>query len=713
MPYEAQPGESAPRMNGASAPRVVNPHDLPIFPLRVNSKHPRDKEFWRHASPDTSKIPPGFNAGVVTGGGLLVIDLDTKGGKDGLSLWNSEQVFHDDPPTYTVRTPTGGRHLYFLDPLGRSFGQGTDRLGSGIDVKAHPHGYVVAPGSVIDGKPYEIVADAPIADAPQWLLDKLSRDAPRSRGNVDQVPVVELDTDENIALATKWLVDEAPEAVEGEGGNDTVAKIIAPALKDRGLSPERAFEVFLEHYNETKADPPWGARGPHELEELDNTIRSGYRSAKLRPPGITLAQLPHHEFPPLPPEVLAALDAQPRRAPAESSVAARAFKSFAPFTENDESAIPRLDFVYGDHFARGFATLTAAPPKVGKSLLTLAELVDAASGRGLLTGKPQPPRRALYINFEDNMDALRSRRAAIRTLHDIPPEEIDGRLGLISGVDQPDFYLMTGEGTVNEAAFAHLESEIARHGYDIVVLDPLQDASRADESNEVFRLLGSRLRETASKLNVAIGIIHHTRKTAPGQSNMTMDDARGGSALRGSCRFNRLLAPMTEEQGREARAKDPRVEDNRYFFRIGQAEGNMAPPSSELNRWFEKVSVPIANGARVGAVRRWTWPESLEGVTDEMAVAVREALTAKARRKDVRSPEWVGFLVAETCGFPIVDGEDEETGKGKRRAKAIVNTWLKDGVLVEERRQDEHGKEKTYIVPGPTDPLSKAPGGET
>ncbi len=170
--------------------RFPNPHGLPLFPLRGNSKQPREKKFWRAASPDASKIPAGCNAAVGAGGGLIVLDLDVKNGKDGIKALAALVALHGDmPATFTVETFTGGRHLYFCDPLGRDFGQGTDRLGPGIDVKADPHGYVVAAGSVIDGRRYEIINDAPIAEAPEWLIDLLSRSAPRSRGTVDQTPI--------------------------------------------------------------------------------------------------------------------------------------------------------------------------------------------------------------------------------------------------------------------------------------------------------------------------------------------------------------------------------------------------------------------------------------------------------------------------------------------------------------------------------------------
>ncbi len=90
---------------------------------------------------------------------------------------------------------------------------------------------------------------------------------------------------------------------------------------------------------------------------------------------------------------------------------------------------------------------------------------------------------------------------------------------------------------------AHLAKFVADRQIDVIIFDPLQDMSHADETNEAFRLLGQRLSRFASESKVAIGLVHHTRKVAAGMS-ATIDDARGGSALRGTSRFNRVLVPM-------------------------------------------------------------------------------------------------------------------------------------------------------------------------
>ncbi|HBS39800.1 MAG TPA: hypothetical protein DEA75_15585 [Rhodobacteraceae bacterium] len=44
----------------------------------------------------------------------------------------------------------------------------------------------------------------------------------------------------------------------------------------------------------------------------------------------------------------------------------------------------------------GYTSLTVAPPKVGKSMLALAEAIDIATGQGILTSYTREPLRVLY-----------------------------------------------------------------------------------------------------------------------------------------------------------------------------------------------------------------------------------------------------------------------------------------------------------------------------
>lgn len=375
---------------------------------------------------------------------------------------------------------------------------------------------------------------------------------------------------------------------------------------------------------------------------------------------------------------------------------------FAPFTfraweEIDLAAIPRLRFVYSDFYAAGYLSVSFAAPKTGKSLLALCEAIDAATGRGILTGRPTDPIKVLYYNAEDDLAVMQSRVAAVLHHWGIPQSEIVGRFHYESGVgSQNPVVLIKGkEPEIVEPAFRCIEDMLRREGITLAVFDPLQDLSRASEDNEVFRALGGRIRALASVTGAAIGLVHHTRKPSPGIAQ-TLDDGRGGSALRGVARFNRLLVPMAESEGAQAG-----VDDFRNFFRIGEAESNLAPPSSDRNRWFEKVGERIANGANIATIRPWAWPDHFAGVTVNDACKVRAAIAARdpAPRENAQATDWAGNVVAEVLGLDLGKKGD------KARISTMLRTWLQTGVLARENLPiGKNRKSVPCIAIGPNDP---------
>lgn len=105
--------------------------------------------------------------GVVPPLGYLVLDFDLRSGKDGLSAF---AAMYDVPPTtWTVRTPSGGAHMYYRYPAERGE-VGQHSPAPGVDVRGQ-HGYVLGPGS--PGYLLLDEDDAEIADAPEWLLEAL------------------------------------------------------------------------------------------------------------------------------------------------------------------------------------------------------------------------------------------------------------------------------------------------------------------------------------------------------------------------------------------------------------------------------------------------------------------------------------------------------------------------------------------------------------
>lgn len=179
-----------------------------LFPLRAGSKQPAVARDWEHAA-TTSLVrlrqlsaDPRANYGVACGpSNLIVIDLDVAKDADartvdgaaedattgapcvtpvhGAGVAHGMQVLRELaagrelPRTFTVRTPSGGTHLYFRPPVDGPAPRNTvRRLGPLIDTRG-VGGYVVAPGSRVDGAVYEIVDDAPIAELPEWIAGLL------------------------------------------------------------------------------------------------------------------------------------------------------------------------------------------------------------------------------------------------------------------------------------------------------------------------------------------------------------------------------------------------------------------------------------------------------------------------------------------------------------------------------------------------------------
>jgi hypothetical protein len=159
-----------------------------VFPLPPRQKRATMPEWQKLATNDLAQVEAFFpnltpgellgstesNIGIVAGRGLLVVDIDPRHGGD-TSLINLQKEGGELPPTRSVRTPSGGQHLYFKVSTDRRVPNSTSKLGAGLDVKGDA-GYVAAPPSVTDVGAYRWEnPGAPIADAPAWLVERVTK----------------------------------------------------------------------------------------------------------------------------------------------------------------------------------------------------------------------------------------------------------------------------------------------------------------------------------------------------------------------------------------------------------------------------------------------------------------------------------------------------------------------------------------------------------
>ncbi len=152
-----------------------------LFPLISGGKTPALTGNWQDAATRDSHVLERWfartNCNIAVAcepSGIFAIDLDTaKAGADGpahgIESLRELAAGRDLPRTLTVATPSGGTHLYFRQPADGTLLRNTARrLGPLIDTRGIG-GYLVAPGSRIDGRAYRITDDVPLAELPTWI----------------------------------------------------------------------------------------------------------------------------------------------------------------------------------------------------------------------------------------------------------------------------------------------------------------------------------------------------------------------------------------------------------------------------------------------------------------------------------------------------------------------------------------------------------------
>lgn len=211
-----------------------------VFPVRPNDKRPLTSRGFKDAHQDpvmarTFLAQPGQpNYGIVRplGEANPVGGLDLDGG-DGRTTWKEDWAelvrrLGPFPLTFTDITPSRGRHVCFrwrTDLYGpRPPG---DKM-FGFTVRWPWAGYLVGPGSVVDGKRYESnMAD--IVDLPRaWALAALEEAKPKL--------ITTHETGKGLELPARV----------SEGGRYEAIRTLVAQLYNRGLTPELSWPVVRD-----------------------------------------------------------------------------------------------------------------------------------------------------------------------------------------------------------------------------------------------------------------------------------------------------------------------------------------------------------------------------------------------------------------------------------------------------------------------------------
>lgn len=207
-------------------------HGWAVFPCVPNSKVPLTRNGFKDASKSEDQVRewwsknPEANISIATGqiSDIAVVDIDVKNGARGRESLN---LLDGIIPTLTANTPSGGWHYWYAPP-----GPIRSRNGllPGIDFKADG-GYVLAPGSEIDGKLYQwVTPNAPIVNLPNSII-QLTKDSRRKASPFG--------SDDRLTFGTR---------------NDTLASL-AGTMRNRGLDYDEILAALLA-INTKRCSPP-------------------------------------------------------------------------------------------------------------------------------------------------------------------------------------------------------------------------------------------------------------------------------------------------------------------------------------------------------------------------------------------------------------------------------------------------------------------------
>ena len=355
----------------------------------------------------------------------------------------------------------------------------------------------------------------------------------------------------------------------------------------------------------------------------------------------------------------------------------------------EPNLIPQRDFIYGQHYIRGYISATVAAGGLGKSANNISEVLSMCCGRDLLHGgEPLKQKYKVWLwNLEDGLDELQRRIQATAKFFMLTEQDLKGQLYVENGRTSELIIASSDRGQVviHEPVIDALVEELIRLEIDVLVVDPFVHSHRVSENaaEDISRVM-EKWREVAEKAQISVELIHHTRKL--NNEAATAESSRGSTALLGAARSVRAINRCTEEVARKFAIN----EDERkkvIFFGVGD-KANLAP-MEDSPKWRQLVSVELGNGDNVGIVDGYSPPDPWDGVQTFHLQKIQRAIASPdEHRKFVsyQSKEWAGLLVAE-----VLDLDPE---KDRRRILTLLKTWVKNGALVEGEIKNKNYKLK-------------------
>jgi hypothetical protein len=474
-----------------------------VFPCVPGEKKPLTSRGLLDATTDALQIEawwtqyPNANIGIATTG-LIVIDID---GAD--NSWLADDVDKQTDLAHVVSlTPSGGRHHIFRQPEGKNWRNTASRIAPKVDTRANG-GYIVAPPSVVSGKPYRwapgMELSMPAVELPQppaWLTDILDN----LRGNLQTTPQHQpLAPEANGHKRALAYLDAMPPAISGQGGHNVTYAAATMLVHGFEIPQDRALEMLSAHYN-PRCAPPW----------TEKELRHKVQDAATKPHSRSKGWLRNSD-------------------PSQGVDLSQFNIAPKPDTQDDDIVIRLSDvtpqpitWLWPLRIARGKLTVIAGNPGLGKSFITLdlAARVSRGDGFPLSPLSASAPSGVVLLSAEDDLaDTIRPR---LDTAGADPTRIV--AMNTIKQFDKAQNRWVYRQFTLSDD-LARLETAIRLVGNCVlVIIDPISAYLGTTDShnNSEVRGLLAPLSELAARHKVAVVVVSHLNKGTGDAINRVM-----------------------------------------------------------------------------------------------------------------------------------------------------------------------------------------------
>jgi hypothetical protein len=370
----------------------------------------------------------------------------------------------------------------------------------------------------------------------------------------------------------------------------------------------------------------------------------------------------------------------------------------------DPATIPPRSTLYEGHYNRRTIGATIGGGGRAKTTRGIYEGISMAVGFDIAT-KEKLPASALRVwicNGEEDQDELDRRVAAACQRYGISQHDLGGRLFVQSVRDNPlrIATLVNNRPAIDETVKNYMTGFISANAIDVFMIDPLVSfhGVMENDNSHMDAVVKEGFGAIASQTNSAGELFHHPGKPRPGQADATVEDGRGASAILWAVRSARVFNFMTPEEAAKLGLSE---DERRLHIRIANGKANMGPLGAA--KWMKLVVENLANGDAVACSSPWTPPNPFDGVSVDDLKLVQKVVQTGAFRADSRSPDWLGWWMAENLPRLNIKTRHRDQPRNKAevaRLNSILKTWLKNNALEIETRHDDKRRQRDFFVAG-------------